>query len=156
MNTLIIDGLSYALPLLIIAIGGIYSERSGVINLALEGMLGFGAFCGGLTFMLLQTRLGFNLSAIYLSLLAAMAGGGIYALLHALLCIKFQANQVISGVVVNILSLALTGFLTSQINTALTGKPSDKFMLSIFPRISIPVLSRIPVLGGFFDNFYRI
>lgn len=154
MNTLIIDGLSYALPLLIIAIGGIYSERSGVINLALEGMLGFGAFCGGLTFMLLQTRLGCNLSAIYLSLLAAMAGGGIYALLHALLCIKFQANQVISGVVVNILSLALTGFLTSQINTALTGKPSDKFMLSIFPRISIPVLSRIPVLGGFFDNFY--
>ena len=46
MNTIIIDGLAFALPLFIIAIGGIFSERSGVTNLALEGFLGFGAFVG--------------------------------------------------------------------------------------------------------------
>lgn len=155
MNTVIIDGLSYSLPLLIIAIGGIYSERSGIINLALEGMLGFGAFVGALFFILLSnfTSMG-NTQIIYLSLLFSMAGGAVYALLHALLCIRFKANQVISGVVVNILAFALTGFLTSQINTVLTGKPSDKFMLSIFPRVSVPYISDIPLVGAFFQNFY--
>lgn len=157
MNTVIIDGLSYSLPLLIIAIGGIYSERSGIINLALEGMLGFGAFVGALFFILLSnfTSMG-NTQIIYLSLLFSMAGGAVYALLHALLCIRFKANQVISGVVVNILAFALTGFLTSQINTVLTGKPSDKFMLSIFPRVSVPYISDIPLVGAFFSEFLCI
>lgn len=48
MNSIIIDGMAFSLPLFIIAIGGIYSEGSGITNLALEGFLGFGAFCGGL------------------------------------------------------------------------------------------------------------
>ena len=48
MNTIIIDGLSFALPLFVMAIGGIYSERSGVTNLAIEGLQGFGAFVGAL------------------------------------------------------------------------------------------------------------
>ena len=48
MNTIIIDGLSFALPLFIMAIGGIYCERSGITNLAIEGLQGFGAFCGAL------------------------------------------------------------------------------------------------------------
>lgn len=155
MNTVIIDGLSYALPLLIIAIGGIYSERSGITNLALEGLLGFGAFTGGLFVTLSGSLFGNNsLAVIYLSLLAAMAGGAIFAMLHSLLCIGFKANQVISGVVINIVSLALTGFLTSQINSSVFGKPSDKFMLSVFPRVTVPRLSKIPVLGAVFTNFY--
>ena len=55
MNNVIIDGLSFALPLFIMAIGGIYSERSGVTNLALEGLQGFGAFTGALVaYMLMQ------------------------------------------------------------------------------------------------------
>jgi len=155
MNTVIIDGLSYALPLLIIAIGGIYSERSGITNLALEGLLGFGAFTGGLFVALFGSMFGNNSQAvIYLSLLVAMVGGAVFAMLHSLLCIGFSANQVISGVVINIVSLALTGFLTSQINSSLFGKPSDKFMLSVFPRITVPGLSKIPVLGAVFTNFY--
>lgn len=155
MNTIIIDGLSYALPLLIIAIGGIYSERSGITNLALEGLLGFGAFTGGLFVVLLGSMFGSDsLAVIYLSLLAAMVGGAVFATLHSLLCIGFSANQVISGVVINIVSLALTGFLTSQINSSVFGKPSDKFMLSIFPRVTVPGLSKIPVLGAVFTNFY--
>lgn len=155
MNTVIIDGLSYALPLLIIAIGGIYSERSGITNLALEGLLGFGAFTGGLFVALFGSVFGNNsLAVIYLSLLVAMAGGAVFAMLHSLLCIGFNANQVISGVVINIVSLALTGFLTSQINSSVFDKPSDKFMLSVFPRITVPGLSKIPVLGAVFTNFY--
>ena len=149
MNTVIIDGLSYALPLLVIAIGGIYSERSGITNLALEGLLGFGAFTGGLFFAIFGGRFAAGSSLpMYLSFLFAMVGGAVFAMLHALLCIKFRANQVISGVVVNIVSVALTGFLTSQINASVFGKPSNKFLLSVSPRITIPGLSNIPVLGA--------
>ena len=53
MNTVIIDGLSFTLPLFIMAIGGIYSERSGITNLALEGLQGFGAFVGALVAVVL-------------------------------------------------------------------------------------------------------
>jgi len=155
MNTIIIDGLSFALPLMIIAIGGIYSERSGIVNLALEGMLGFGAFTGGL---FVAATTGYFMASstmpMYLSFLVAALGGAIFAMLHAVLTIKFHANQVISGVVVNIVSLALTGFFTSTINATIFGKPSVKFMLSTSPRWTIPVLSDIPIIGAVFTNFY--
>ena len=58
MNNVIIDGLSFALPLFIMAIGGIYSERSGVTNLALEGLQGMGAFTGALVAYILTQQLG--------------------------------------------------------------------------------------------------
>ncbi len=155
MNLVIIDGLSFALPLLIIAIGGIYSEKSGITNLALEGLMGFGAFTGGLFVALCGGFFAPGSSIpMYLAFIFAAVGGGVFAMLHALLCIKFRANQVISGVVINILSVALTGFLTNQINTSLFGQSSNKFLLGVSPRITIPVISEIPVLGGIFTNFY--
>lgn len=155
INTIIIDGLSYALPLLIIAIGGIYSERSGITNLALEGLLGFGSFIGAvyITFFTSGFMAGSSVP-VYLSLLFAMVGGGLFACLHALLCIKFKANQVISGVVINIIAMALTTFLTSQLTDTFLGKASNKLNLNTFPRITVPGLSSIPILGGFFTNFY--
>ena len=155
MTQVIVDGLSFALPLLIIAIGGIYSERSGVTNLALEGLLGFGGFGGGL-FVAFVGGLFAAGSQIpfYLSFLAAAAGGAAFSLLHALLCIRFRANQVISGVVVNITAMALTGFLTVQINQLAFGDASNKFFLSTAPRYTVPLISEIPVLGGFFTNVY--
>lgn len=155
MNTVIIDGLSFALPLLIIAIGGIYSERSGITNLALEGLMGFGAFTGGLFVAFFGASFAANSNApMYISFIFAAIGGAIYAMLHALLCIKFKANQVISGVVINILSVALTAFLTNQINATVFGGPSNKFQLGVSPRITIPGISEIPVLGAIFTNFY--
>jgi len=155
MNSIIIDGLSYALPLLVIAIGGIYSERSGITNLALEGLLGFGAFSGAL-FVAATAGLFAPTSAVplYVSFIVAALGGALFALLHAVLCIKFRANQVISGVVVNIVSVALTGFFTSQINAVVFGQASNKFMLQTSPRWTVPVISKIPVLGAVFTNFY--
>ncbi|MBO8435696.1 MAG: ABC transporter permease [Spirochaetes bacterium] len=155
MNSIIIDGLSFSLPLFIIAIGGIYSERSGITNLALEGLLGFGAFTGGLTAAIIYefSSIG-GTSSMYIALFAALMGGMIYAMLHALLCIKFKANQVISGVVINILATALTAFLTNQINSSLFGKASNRFVLEVSPRFSVPVLSEIPVLGAFFTSIY--
>ncbi len=155
MNSLIIDGLAFSLPLFIIAIGGIYSERSGVTNLALEGLQGFGAFIGALFVVLTANLFSANSQVpMLLAMVCAMLGGMAYAALHALLCVKFKANQVISGVVINILAMALTSFLTSQINTSVFGQPSNKFQLGVSQRITVEALSNIPVLGGFFTDIY--
>ena len=155
MNNVIIDGLSFALPLFIMAIGGIYSERSGVTNLALEGLQGFGAFTGALVAYMLMQFTSVDSSAVYyVALLFAMIGGMIFSLLHALLCVRFKANQVISGVVINILAMALTAFLTKVINRSVFGTPSDKFDLGVSARWTVPGLSKIPVLGAVFTNIY--
>ncbi|MDO5688886.1 MAG: ABC transporter permease [Tissierellia bacterium] len=156
MTKLIVDGLAFAFPLFIIAIGGIYSERSGITNLALEGLLGFGAFFGALAVVLLQIGAPDLIAkyGIYLAMIFAMIGGMLFAIIHGVLCVVFKANQVISGVVINILSVSLTEFLTRQINLQVFNGPSNKFQLGVSPRYSVPVLSEIPVLGGLFKDIY--
>ena len=116
MNSIIIDSMAFTLPLFIIAIGGIYCEGSGVVNLALEGLLGMGAFFGGLIVAMLTAHFVEAQGAlVYISLLASMVGGALFAMLLALMALKLKANQVISGVVINMLSVALTAFLTNQL-----------------------------------------
>ena len=155
LDKVFIDGLSFAAPLLIMAIGAIYSEKSGVTNLAVEGFQGFGAFVGALAAVLLMPVLGDGSQAvIYIAMAAAFVGGGIYAGLHALLCVRFRANQVISGVVVNILAVALTTFLTTACNAALSGQSSNKFILGVSNRFDLPGLSAIPVVGALFQDMY--
>lgn len=90
----------------------------------------------------------------YMAMLFAIIGGMVYSLLHALLCVKFKANQVISGVVINILAMALTTFMTKAINRSVFGAPSDKFELGVSARWTVPGLSKIPVLGAVFTNIY--
>ena len=155
MEKVFIDGLSFAAPLFVMAMGAIYSEKSGVTNLAVEGFQGFGAFVGALCAVLLMPSMGEGSQAvIYIAMLAAFIGGGLYAILHAMLCINFRADQTISGVVVNILSVALTAFLTSTANKIMNGDSSNKFILGVSDRFTVPGLSRIPVVGAFFKNMY--
>lgn len=156
MDRLIIDGMQFALPLFIMAIGGIYCERSGITNLALEGFQGFGAFFGALTVALLGLVSPELVASggFYIAVLFAMIGAALFSMLHALLSVKFKANQVISGVVMNILSISLTEFLTRQINMGVFGGPSNKFALGVLPKVTIPDLSKIPFLGAFFKEIY--
>ena len=156
INTIIIAGLAFALPLFIIAVGGIYSERSGITNLALEGFLGFGAFFGAAAVIMITggNTSGIGVSMFFVALLFAVIGGAIFAMLHALLCVPFKANQVISGVVINILAAALTAFFTSQINTLLLGKATNKFVLGVCQKFTVPGISKIPVLGAVFTDIY--
>lgn len=155
MNTVIIDGLSFALPLFIMAVGGIYSEKSGVTNLAIEGLQGFGAFTGALVAVLIAGNFAGNSSIpFYIAMVFSVIGGMLFSLIHALLCIRFRANMVISGVVINILAMALTSFLTKQINASVFGAASDKFVLGVSSRLTVPGLSAIPVLGAVFTNLY--
>ena len=155
VDKIIIDGLAFALPLFIMAIGGIYSERSGITNLALEGLQGAGAFVGALVAIFLMKACGTNSQIpYYAAMFFAMVGGMLYSMLHAVLCVKFKANQVISGVVINILAMALTVFLTKVVNRVAFGEASDKFVLGVSAKWTIPVLSRIPVLGAIFTDIY--
>lgn len=155
MDAIIIDGLSFALPLFIMAIGGIYSEKSGIINLAIEGLQGFGAFFGALAVVLISYYTNTEVQNLfYVAIIFSMIGGALYSILHALLCIKFRANQVISGVVINILAVALTVFFTTQINSIMFEAMSDKFQLGVSKRFTVPGISRIPVLGAVFKNVY--
>ena len=155
IDKIIIDGFSFALPLFVMAIGGIYSERSGVTNLALEGLQGAGAFVGALVAIFMMQALGPDSQLpYYAAFLFAMIGGMVYAMLHAVLCVNFKANQVISGVVINILAMALTSFLTKVVNRVVFDAPSDKFVLGVSGRWTIPVISEIPVIGAVFKDIY--
>jgi simple sugar transport system permease protein len=155
MDMIIIDGMSFAMPLFIMAVGGIFCERSGVTMLALEGLQGFGAFFGALVVVILRPVLGDSFPLmIYIGMAASMLGGMIYSLLHAVLCVRFRAGQTVSGVVVNILAIALTAFFTSVINRALTGSATNRFQIGVSPRFTVPVISGIPVIGAFFKNVY--
>ena len=155
MNKVFTDGLSFALPLLIIAVGTLYSEKSGVTNLAAEGFQGVGAFFGALAATLLGPVIGNgNQAIIYIAILCAALGGALFSLIHGLLCIRFRANQVISGVVINILAVALTAFFTSAANSAISGNASNKFVLDVSIRFTIPLLSSIPWIGGIFTDMY--
>lgn len=155
MERIIIDGLSFSLPLFIMAIGGIYSEKSGITNLALEGFQGMGAFTGALMAVILMNYLGVDANVqFYTAVVFAIIGGVVFSLLHALLSVKMRANQVISGIVLNILSVALTAYLTKVINKALFNQASNKFVLGVSSRVTFPLISEIPILGAFFKELY--
>ena len=155
MELILIDGLSFAIPLFVMAIGGIYSEKSGVTNLALEGLQGMGAFIGAFVAVLAAGYFGSNSQVpYYLAIVCAMAGGMLYSLLYGLLCIRLKANQIIGGVVINILAMSLTAFFTKLLNRLVFGAASEKFVLGVSARFTIPLLSGIPVIGAAFKDVY--
>lgn len=155
MERILIDGLSFAIPLFVMAIGGIYSEKSGVTNLALEGLQGMGAFIGAFVAVLAAGYFGSNSQVpYYLAIVCAMAGGMLYSLLYGLLCIRLKANQIIGVVVINILAMSLTAFFTKLLNRLVFGAASEKFVLGVSARFTIPLLSGIPVIGAAFKDVY--
>lgn len=139
--------MAYMAPMLIIALGGIFSERSGIANIALEGLMGVGAFAAAYTIYILYPSMG-N-SSVWVGLIAAALCGGLLSLLHAFASINMNADQVISGTAINILSSAITVFLARS----LTGSGTIQIVRG-FIKKDVPVLSKIPVLGLLFKNAY--
>lgn len=131
---------AYTIPLLITALGGLYSERSGVVNVGLEGLMLFGSFASAFFIHSAGPQLG--QAAVWLSVPIAMAVGALVSLLHAFAAINLNANQVISGTAINMLAAALTVFLARDI----TGSGNIRITLGM-TRFDIPLLSNIPVLG---------
>ena len=137
-----------ATPLILAALGGIFSERAGVVNIALEGIMLTGAFFAMLISYLAHGAGLPPLICALLGALGAMLFGLLIALIHAVVSIRYRADQVVSGVAINILALGLTGFLLQRIFNTSGNSPS----VPNLPAAPIPGLADIPVLGTIFFN----
>lgn len=139
----------FAIPLLIVAIGAMYSERSGVINIALEGIMVMGAFVGISFINIFQNRISGQLLLI-LAILIAGAVGGIFSLLHAFASINMKADQTISGTALNMFAPAFAIYVARMIQGTQQIPFVDTFFIA-----KVPVLGSIPVIGPmFFQNCY--
>jgi ABC-type uncharacterized transport system permease subunit len=118
-------------PLLFGTLGEVYSERSGVLNLGVEGMMIMGAVTA--------FGVSFATGNIWLGILAAALAGALLALIHAFACITLRVNQVVSGLALTMLGQGLSGILGKQF----IGQPLPVEM----PTVHIPILSDLPVLG---------
>src|SRR5207237_4884617 len=123
-----------ATPITLGALAGICSERTGVVNIGIEGLMLTSAFTGFMA--------GVYTHNLAIALVAAIASGALMALLHAVLSTTFRVDQIISGTVVNILAVGLTGYLNRQLFA--TGAPPG---LSVLPSIPFGPLSEIPWIG---------
>ena len=101
-----------ATPLILAALGGMFSERSGVINIALEGKMLAGAFTAAAVTYAADVKLGMGNASPWVGLLSAIAAGVFIAAIYAIACIRFQADQVVSGAAINILMLGMPGLLS--------------------------------------------
>lgn len=133
---LLIGAVALSTPLIFGAMGGVISERVGVINIAIEGQLLAGAFVSAVVASITGST--------YVALLAALIAGALTASLLAVFSIRYFVNQVIVGVVLNVLVVGLTSFLYSVV---LTKNAETLNSPPRFGRIDIPVLSQIPILG---------
>jgi ABC-type uncharacterized transport system permease subunit len=138
-GALLASTLRYATPLTLGALGGLFSERSGVINIALEGMMLMGAFFGAWGADVTGSWVG--------GIVVALVAGAIFALLHALFAITFRADQIVSGTALNLLAVGITGYLYVQIYGA-EGTPDD---LPQVPNVNLPIKS-VPLIGDAFGS----
>ena len=95
-------------PILIAATGGLICERSGVVNIALEGLMSIGAMTAAILHVLLEAKIGFS---VPLALFSAALAGGLFSLIHAFASVSLRANQIISGTGINLLSNGVTIFI---------------------------------------------
>ena len=128
---LIFSTIRFATPLIFAALGGMFSERSGIINIALEGLMLAGAFTAAVTT--------YELNNPYLGLLCGMLAGAFVALIYAVAVIKFEANQVVAGTAINFLMLGLPQLLSGAIYDSSGSTPQiDKvFLLPEFLNINV-------------------
>ena len=135
-NTLVL-----ALPIILGGMGGIMSERVGVVNIAIEGQLLTGAF--------LAAVIGSITGSLWAGVIAAMIGAALLSTILASLSIKYLVDQIIIGVLLNVLVIGVTNFLYSQV---ITQNNAGLNFPGTFNRIEIPILSQLPIIGDAFFN----
>ncbi len=129
--------LTWAVLLLLPALGGVISERSGVVNIAMEGLMLVAAFFGVTADLYLHN--------VWLATFIAILSGGLLALVHAVVSIQFRADQIVSGIAINIFAAGLTVFLITPIYGIQNVGHVDQ--QNLLPNIDVPVLDQIPFLG---------
>jgi general nucleoside transport system permease protein len=142
--------IALAAPLIFTALGGVFSERSGVVNIGLEGLMVIGAFVSIVFNLTFADKLGDWTP--WVSVLVAMVAAMIFSLLHAVASITFRADQTVSGVAINLLAVGLSLFLVKKIYD----KGQTDIIHATFNKVDIPVLSDIPFIGKIFfsDGYY--
>ncbi|MHB1064163.1 MAG: ABC transporter permease [Georgenia sp.] len=136
LTTLLSGALALSVPLVFGALSGVLCERSGIVNIAIEGQLLGGAF--------LAAVVGSLTSSAYLGMIAAPIAGMLVGALLAFFAVKYFVDQIIVGVVLNVLVIGLTSFLFS---TVLTDNKATWNASQRLPELPIPLLSEIPVIG---------
>ena len=130
-------------PLLMIALGEIYVERSGVINIGIEGNAITGAFIGWFVSLQLSS---WGMLAPVAGLIASASVGMIVALIFSFFVLRLKTDQVVTGTGINLLAFGLVHLLYTQ----LVGETGEALKSSIFNTIPVPILAQIPILGQIF------
>ena len=134
-SAVIASGLTFTTPLVFAALGGIISERSGVVNIGLEGMMLMGCFFG---------ILGADVCSSWpLGIVIGMASGALLGLVHAYFSIQLRANQVVSGTAINLLAVGVTGYVF----IAHYGDNGTPGTLPQVPNVTLPVIDHITFFG---------
>ncbi|NQX69030.1 ABC transporter permease [Paenibacillus alba] len=134
----------FATALIFASLGGLFSERAGVVNIALEGMMTVGAFTAAIVTYFAETQWGGGGWSPWIGFLAAIIVGTLFALPHAVASVTFKAEQVVSGVALNFLAIGLTIYLCKVL---LNGSAQTPTLKHVFSKWDIPWLSKIPYLG---------
>lgn len=141
VSSLLVGAVSLSVPLVFGALGGVIGERVGVVNVAIEGQLLLGAFSAALLSSITNNP--------FVGLIGAMIGGVLVSFVLAAFAIKYLVDQVIVGVVLNVLVTGLTGFLYGAL---LVPNETELNRPERFARIEIPILSDIPIIGPVLFN----
>jgi simple sugar transport system permease protein len=140
-----VGSLVLSTPIALGSMTGLWCEHAGIVNIGIEGMMLASAGVGFMVYTLLGDAT--DTTIIWVAVLLAVVTGAALGALHAWLTVTFLVNQIISGVVINLFALGLTGFLRSEVivkQGVTTGQPLPKF--------GIPLLDRIPIVG---DQLFR-
>lgn len=141
----------FSIPLMVVALGGMFSERSGVVNIALEGIMVMGAFCSIFLINKLQGAMS-GQGLLLLAIVVAAGSGLVYSLLHAYAAINLKADQTISGTALNMAAPAIAIYAARMLQD--NGVQQIQFV-NTFRIEKVPVLGDIPVLGPLlFQNTY--
>lgn len=136
--------LIYATPLILTSIGGTFSERSGVVNVGLEGIMVMGAFSG--VVFNLEFADTFGKATPWLGVLVGGVVGLLFSIIHAAATVNFRADHIVSGTVLNLLAPALAVFLCRVIYN----KGQTDSITQSFGKFDFPVLAKIPIIGEIF------
>ena len=147
LTLLISQMLIYSAPLIFTSLGGVFSERSGIVNVGLEGIMVIGAFAG--VVFNIEFAETFGKATPFLAVIVGGLAGIVFATIHAIATINFRADHVVSGTVLNLLAPALGVFLVK----VFYNKGQTDSIRESFGKFSFPVLADIPVIGDlFFKN----
>jgi simple sugar transport system permease protein len=137
LGEFLIRGLQVSAPIAFASIGGVFSERSGIINIALEGIMivtTFAIVWGALVFQ-----------SFFMGLIVAILAGILMALIHAVATITYRVNQIVSGVAINILAVGISRFLSQRIFGQETQSPSNPFTAPNLFGANVVAVALIPI-----------